>query len=375
MKRTWPIGADPGVLKRRWRILVETPASERDEMMKETRDRKVAQRVRPLLKQGGTKLAPLNSLSRDARPEGIERYAYRSFDRQWLIADNRLADFPRPDLWAVRSDRQVFFTTLTSTPLGRGPVVTATPYVPDLHHFSGRGAKDVIPLWRDAVGTVPNMPRDLIRMLSIQLGDLTPEDFAAYVYALLGTGAFADRFADELGEGAGPVHVPVTADAQTFRDGVELGRRLLHLHTWGERFENGATVPAADEAVEIAPVEGYPDSFSYDPVARELRVGTGRFGPVPPEVWEFEVSGLRPVSSWLGYRMANRKGKKSSPLDDITPEAWSFSRELVELLNVISQTVDLTPLAAELLKRIVSGPLIDGASLPAATDAERKPPT
>lgn len=253
VKRTWPIGPEQSVLERRWRTFVEATTSERSSLLKETRDRTVAKRMRPLLDPSGARLPALNGLSAGSKPEAIERYAYRSFDRQWLIADNRLADFPRPDLWATRSEKQIFLTTLTSTRLGTGPVVTATPYVPDLHHFRGSyGAKDVFPLWRDAAGRTPNMPDGLLADLGTRIAvDVTPEDLLAYVYALLGTGAFAERFADELGEAAGPVRVPITADQSTFRDGVELGRRLLRLHTWGERW--GSAEQVLGSAMEVAP--------------------------------------------------------------------------------------------------------------------------
>jgi hypothetical protein len=61
-------------------------------------------------------------------------------------------------------------------------------------------------------------------------------------------------------------------------------------------------------------------------------VGNSRFGPVTPEVWEFEVSGLKVVQSWLGYRMKKRARKKSSLLDDIRPERWT-ARMSDESLN------------------------------------------
>ena len=34
-----------------------------------------------------------------------------------------------------------------------------------------------------------------------------------------------------------------------------------------------------------------------------IRVGEGRFGPIAFTVWNFEVSGLKVVQSWLSYRM------------------------------------------------------------------------
>jgi hypothetical protein len=68
------------------------------------------------------------------------------------------------------------------------------------------------------------------------------------------------------------------------------------------------------------------------------------------------------------------KGKKSSPLDDIRPERWTFTPELLTLLAILERTVKLTPKAAELLDRVVAGDLIDPTTLPTPTDAERKAP-
>jgi hypothetical protein len=108
----------------------------------------------------------------------------------------------------------------------------------------------------------------------------------------------------------------MTADPDLFRRAVTLGRDLLWWHTWGERFapEGQSQLPEG-QAKAVRPVEGMPEGFAYDPKSQTLTVGTGAFAPVSPEAWEFEVSGLRVLRSWLGYRMKNRKGRKSSPLE------------------------------------------------------------
>ena len=141
LKRTWPIADTKAISNQRWRALIHAVPRERDELMRATDARHTSATPMPITGRG-ERLRALEKLDRGDAPEGIERYGYRSLDRQWIIADNRLADRPRPDLWRVRGRRQVFLTTLTSTKLGSGPVLTATPYVPDLHHFSGRGAKN-----------------------------------------------------------------------------------------------------------------------------------------------------------------------------------------------------------------------------------------
>lgn len=195
------------------------------------------------------------------------------------------------------------------------------------------------------------------------------------MYAPGGTAAFSRQFNDELAEAAGPIHIPITADPDLFWHAVTLGRDLLWWHTWGERFapEGQSRLPDG-QAKELHPVEGMPEGFDYDPDSQALEVGTGAFAPVSPEAWEFEVSGLRVLRSWLGYRMKVRKGRKSSPLDDIRPTRWTQTNELLLVLSIIEHTIEVTPKAADLLDQIVEGPLIPASDLPTPTPANRKPP-
>ena len=120
----------------------------------------------------------------------------------------------------------------------------------------------------------------------------------------------------------------------------------------------------------------YPAEYVYDPATREIALGDGRFGPVTPEIWEFEVSGLKVVQSWLGYRMKKRAGKKSSPLDDVRPKHWTarMSDELLELLWVLEATLAMEPELEKALDKIASGPCFTAAELPTPKPDERKAP-
>jgi hypothetical protein len=377
VKRSWPIAPTKRLLEHRWDELIAAPRARLPFLFKETRDRKVTGHYRSLLRPSLDFLKPLVRLRPGDTFEGLQRYGFRSFDRQWVIADARVADYPRPALWNAHGTKQLYLTTMTTNVLGSGPVVTATPYVPDLHHFSGRGGKDIIPLWRDSAAKQANVTSGLGEMLEDELGFCpSPEDLFAYVYGIGGTSAFSQRFAQELGDAAGPFRVPITSDPALFREVVALGRDLLWWHTWGERFAStGRSALPVGRARQVAPLHGYPERFGYDPDTEELAVGTGRFGPVSAAVWEFEVSGLRVLQSWLGYRMARRKGRRSSALDDIHPERWGFADELLLVVAVLQHTTDVTEKASRLLDHVVASRLIDPYSLPQPTDAERKPPS
>src|SRR3989337_1335254 len=99
--------------------------------------------------------------------------------------------------------------------------------VPDLHHFRGSfGGKDVIPLWRDAGATQPNVTAGLLDRLSADLGRaVSTQDLLAYCYAVLNTPRYVERFSEELII-PGP-RVPITKNGALFERSVGLGRRLI----------------------------------------------------------------------------------------------------------------------------------------------------
>ncbi len=74
-------------------------------------------------------------------------------------------------------------------------------------------------------------------------------------------------------------------------------------------------------------------------------MGEGKFSPVTREVYEFEVSGLKVVQSWLNYRMRDGAGRAGSLLNEIRPERWTshFTTELLELIWILEATVESYP--------------------------------
>lgn len=375
-QRTWPIAETKSVIETRWNSLVsESDPVRREKLFKRSRDRSI--RYRP---ERGAGKPSLGQLGPSELIPSAEQYSFRSFDRHWAILDERVGDYLRPALLGAQSERQVFFLTLVTEALGHGPAIYGSAFIPDLNCFHGRHGM-AMPLYRDAAGTEPNVTAGLLDVLGKEYGTTpSPEDLAAYVYALLGGQSYTRRFWNEL-ETPGP-RVPMTKDGATFAEAAKLGRKLIWLHTYAERFRGEGRddeVPQG-KASTIKGVSSdpkhYPEEYAYDPAKREIAVGDGRFGPVAPEVWDFEVSGLEVVKSWLGYRMKKRAGKKSSPLDDIRPERWTarMSDEFLELLWVLESTLAMEPELEKVLDNIVAGPCFAAADLPAPTPEQRKAP-
>lgn len=378
-KRSWPIGETAEVLEHRWEALLSAPKSKRGRLLRETGARNV-NKTYASLDDSGERLPALATLEPGTPPTTLTRYAYRGFDRHWVLKDTRLCDRPRPTLLRSESEHQFYMTSLLTKVLGRGPAVIATALIPDMDHFCNRGAKDVIPLWKDTAGTKPNITRHLLEMLHKTYGhNISAKKFFAYCYAVLFTPHYVAQFWDELTI-PGP-RVPITKDFALFEQTALLGRKLIWLHTYGERCvpegEKPGRVPPGKALCKIGTPttkEEYPEEFSYDLANQKLHVGKGVFEHVRQEVWEFSVSGFEVVKSWLAYRMKKRSGKKSSPLDDIRPETWQFDEELLDLLWVLDHTIDLLPEVTALFEKILTSDLFIAADSPQPTESERKGP-
>ena len=266
--------------------------------------------------------------------------------------------------------------SVLSTVQNGGPAAVGTAELPDLHYFCGRGAKDVIPLWRDAEATLPNLTAGLLDTLRAAHGTaVSARSLFAYAYGILAQPAYAEMFWDQLE--MPPPRLPITKDAELFQRLAEHGGRLMYLHTYGERFggpDDGSVPQEAALCTKAVSLEQYPADFSYDPTMRVLRVGDGEFSPVSPDVWDYSVSGLQVVKSWLDRRKLNRSGRKSSPLDAIRPDRWEFTEELLELLWVLEATLALQPEGAALLQEVCSSQLFIQDELPTPSSEERRSP-
>ena len=379
-KRTWPIAPDIGTLKRRWKSLLVS--ADKSTAFRGSGDREVTGKYNIKLTPDAS-TEPISSLSSKATPPPIVRYAFRSFDRQYLFADGRMISRPRPDLWQAHSEMQIYVATAFTQPLGIGTALTTCTDIPDRHYFSGRGAKDIVPLYRDPKAKDFNIAPQLLKILKKYFNDdVLPEQFLSYIYCILAHPGFTKRFAENLK--TQEIRVPITKDLKLFQSARDMGKRLLWLHTYGERLiptgkKRGVIPAGVAKCTKAVPEsnERYPDKYSYDSDSRILHVGDGEFGPVAQEIWDFEVSGLRVVKSWLDYRMKAGHGKKSSPLDDIRPERWTseFTTELLELLWVLEATLAEYPKQKELLEAIVKGPLFQADELPEVPAYMRKAPS
>jgi hypothetical protein len=308
-------------------------------------------------------------------------YAYRSFDRQWALADARLARTESPSLWEAQGPGQLYLVTKPTMRLGAGPAAVVTAAVPDLDSFRGSfGGKDVIPLCR-VPGTEPNVAPGLLEHLDglHHAADgaapaVTHERLFAYAYALLAGADYTDRFAAELDTPG--IRLPLTADPALFDETARFGQWLIDLHT-GPPAPSGTPPPAWDPTPSRLPAG--PGDIGFAAVTGTLRVADGVLGGVSPAAWDLAVSGMPVLRKWLGYRSAvgaGRSRRSTSPLDGIRPATWlpEWSEELAALARVLGETLAARPCGTRLLAAVIAGPLVPGTALPPVPAGARRPP-
>ncbi len=181
-------------------------------------------------------------------------------------------------------------------------------------------------------GRHPNLARAFLTSLADRLGlkfvpegrgdrvkTYGPEDVLAYVYAILHSPTYRDRYRESL-VGDFP-RVPFPSDASLFLRLADLGSELMALHLMEspalDDFDTRVRYPqGGSNEVEpghphyLAPSE--PDPRTGESVAAgrvyisRNEPKTGRHGQyfdgIPPEVWEFRIGGYQVCEKWLKDR-------------------------------------------------------------------------
>ncbi|MET9700029.1 type ISP restriction/modification enzyme, partial [Streptomyces sp. NPDC006529] len=249
------------------------------------------------------------------------RVLYEPFDEQWLLPDQRLIDAARPELWRVLDDRQLFLLEPPGLP---SPLVTA-------HLPAGRLGR-IRPLHRRPGGAEPNLAPGLLPLLGERYrGQVAPEDVLCWILAAARPGPRG-------------CEVPLPADPERWRAGLELGQRLLAVQVRGARGGGAPRLPGGRRPYVRSAVAGWPAGLSYDAEVENLLLGDGSIAPVPAAAWTYEVNGVRVLERWFAARGAHRT-PEAAGLAALGPAAWpqTWTSELLALVSALALLADLAP--------------------------------
>ena len=93
----------------------------------------------------------------------------------------------------------------------------------------------MFPLWASRDHIAPNPKTELLRVLSESLSmKVSAPDLMAYLGAIAAHPGYIERFRPDLIQPG--LRFPLTADTSLFLESVEVGKEIIWLHCFGERF-------------------------------------------------------------------------------------------------------------------------------------------
>lgn len=239
-----------------------------------------------------------NSISNDQNK--IVPFAYRPFDNRYTYFDNKLVWRPRTNtmrnfvvgenlgLVTARSNKNPtpdhFFVSKYMTEAKLGESSTQSAVFP-LYLYADDGTK------------VSNLKKEIVKEIEKIVGSVTPENILDYIYAVLYSPSYREKYKEFLKIDF-PC-VPYPKDEKHFFALAKLGEELRHLHLLES--------PKVNNFITTYPEAG--DNLVEKIIYQNGQVfinKTQYFGGVPQSAWDFYIGGYQPAQKWL----KDRKGRK-----------------------------------------------------------------
>ncbi len=305
----------------------------------------------------------------------IADYLYRPFDNRRILYLDCMVDWPREQVMChlIHRPRLEVMRHLHEPNLalcvGRAGLVTSgawnlvycTQRVCD-HNLFYRGSSVNCPLYLYPNGEMPkslfdhengrrpNLSANFVDALSERLalafvpdgrGDLRktvgPEDAFHYLYAILHSPIYRDRYAEFLKVDF--PRVPLTGNLKLFRLLAAKGSDLVALHLLES--------PKLEDFLTDWPVKGdnVVEKVQYTEKDTRLWINKAQyFGGVPKAVWEFQIGGYQVCHKWL----KDRKGR---------PLAYDDTQHYQKIVVALGETIRLMTEIDELIDQHGGWPL------------------
>jgi predicted helicase len=183
----------------------------------------------------------------------------------------------------------------------------------------------------------PNFSQGFLDDINLKLGYLpTPEAIFYYIYAILHSPTYRDRYAEFLkGDFA---RIPITHNVDLFSQLGELGEQLVNLHLMKSPILNQISSPYIDNGGGCIVDAGHPKYEDSKVIINKQKDG---FVDVSEAVWNFHVGGYQVCHKWL----KDRKGRTLSQ-DDIGhyQKVVVSLKETIKLMTKIDQAIPSFPI-------------------------------
>jgi hypothetical protein len=178
-----------------------------------------------------------------------------------------------------------------------------------------------------------------------------PRDLFDYIYAILHSPAYRDRYEDDLKSNF--AHIPVPTTGSLFEELVPLGAELVALHLLDYetlpklKDPKSVRLAGSGDALVTMPAARFEDDAYQDGRMYIAADRTRWFETVGPETVDFPIGGYLPARKWLKDR-APRGGKNAAPGRLLSNDDVLHYRRMIVAL---SRTAELMPKIDEVIEK------------------------
>jgi len=239
-----------------------------------------------------------NALKHNFDEQNITPISYRPFDNRFVYYHDDFIERSRRDvmrhisshqnigLVTARSNKNPetdhFFVSKNITEAKLGESSTQSAIFP-LYLYSEDGSK------------VPNLKKEIVAEIEKIVGKVSPENIFDYIYAILHSPSYRDKYKEFLKIDF--PRVPYPKDAKSFKELIALGAELRSLHLLES--------PKINQFITTYPIAGsnVVEGLAY----KDGKVFINKnqyFGNVPEAAWNFHIGGYQPAQKYLKDRKA-----------------------------------------------------------------------
>lgn len=227
--------------------------------------------------------------------------AYRPFDKRYSSFNNKLVWRTRTKVMRHFINKDNIGMIFARQSIGGKEYnhIFATKNISDNRIFySNKGIPLTAPLYiySDDGTKTPNLNQEIVDKIEKTVGKTTPEKIFDYIYAVLHSPKYREKYKEFLKIDF--PRVPYPKDKESFKKLVKIGKELRELHLMESTKANQPTATYPITGTDTVEKVIYKDNKVY--INNEQY-----FGNVPEIAWNFYIGGYQPAQKWL----KDRKGR------------------------------------------------------------------